>query len=51
MKSLSAAILAADKDFMVELPSLLARISHSPCRKRDFGQGEDGVPDEAVGTA
>ncbi len=29
---------------------LLARISHSPCRKRDFRQGEDGVPDEAVGT-
>ncbi len=28
----------------------LARISHSPSHKRDFGQCEDGVPDEAVGS-
>ncbi len=28
----------------------LARISHSPSHKRDFGPGEDGDPDEAVGS-
>ncbi len=28
----------------------LARISHSPSHKRDFGQGEDGIVDETVGS-